>query len=248
MLMNTRLLSTVVAAVTLASFAVARAEENAFLDAPARTHAQLMNQVRSNDKVMSRFMRHFGMTRNEVIQYFTTLRLSTLQEDTVFTVYNVPEGTETIRARTLMYKKGTKVWVDANGTPILKESCGNPLLRGTDEQTSVLNPQAEGDPIANARPSAVPSTSPSDASSGIIASNVESSALLYPPAPPQDISGIILGGGSNFNPGFLLPLIAVPFVLDGGEGEPIPEPGTMIGLAVGAGLLAARKRRKSKQA
>ncbi len=107
-----------VVAVALSASATAQTEPNSFLMKPAPTHAALMQQIKSDEVVMNRFMRHFGMTREEVIEYFSGLKLSTIKESGPYLVYNTPETGE-IRARVLYYKKGTKVWVDSTGNYIL---------------------------------------------------------------------------------------------------------------------------------
>ncbi|MBS1708570.1 MAG: hypothetical protein JSS65_07595, partial [Armatimonadetes bacterium] len=111
---------------------VGRAEPNAFLNKSVKNHRELMRQVQSDATVMDRYERHFGMSRKEVVDMMSGLTLSETKEDAVFLVYNVPESGE-LRARSIFYRRGTKIWVDGSGQPVLKASCGNPLVRGTDK-------------------------------------------------------------------------------------------------------------------
>ena len=111
--------------------AVAQSEPNAFIGKPTPTIEALLSHVQSDDVVMSRFTRHFGMTREEVVAYLGSLKRGAIREDGAYLIYNTPESGE-IRARVLFYKKGTPVWMDDAGRYILKLSCGNPMIRGTD--------------------------------------------------------------------------------------------------------------------
>ncbi len=242
-IMNLRLMIAI-STILLAGLAAARTEPNSFLNKPAYSQSALIKQVESDAVVASRFSRHFGMTKSEVISYFKTLKLTELQEDGVYLVYNVPD-TEEVRARAIFYKKGTKVWIDQNGGLVLKASCGNPMARGTDVQTVPVEAEFNGETnlVSRTTPLDMQTDTILETSATPMPINVETSALAYPMVPPAAVQGI---GGGGFNPAFLLPLAAVPFIVDKPK-EPVPEPATMAIMAVGAGLLA-RKRRKAKQA
>lgn len=219
--------------------AFARSEPNAFLDQNVKNHAELMKQIRTNDEVMSRYMRHFGMTRQEVLDFFGSLKIDELEQDGVYLVYNVPETGE-IRAKAIFYKKGTKVWVDQNGGLVLKASCGNPMLVGTDRQGVSVSPTS-GPYVEAVRPVTVPETVATTASPAIIPMEVESSALIFPSSPPAEI--MTLAPPASFNPAILLPFIAVPLAFET-PNEPIPEPATMVGLCAGIGLVIARRKKR----
>jgi len=93
---------------------------------------------------MSRYMRHFGKTRAEMLEYLKTLKPGTLPADGVYLVYNSQEWEE-LQAKVMFFKKGMPVWTDPNGTVILKMSCGNPMVRGTDDTSIATSnePQLE---------------------------------------------------------------------------------------------------------
>lgn len=242
MRMNLVKTSVLAAFVLLASFATARTEPNSFLNKTVTTHAGLMAQVQTDDEVMQRFMRHFGMTRQQVIDYFSTLRIDTLKEDGVYLVYNVPESEE-IRARAIFYKTGTKVFVDQNGTLVLKLSCGNPMLRGTDSRTVAMATNVTANP-SPLRPVTVQGEGvPTDFTATTVPAELETSALPFPTEAPGQI--VPIASVSRFNPAFLLPLAAVPFVVTN-TNDPVPEPFTMVGIAAGAGLVAIKRRRRTK--
>lgn len=225
-----------VAAIVLASVALARPEENAFLNKPANTHAQLMGQIKTDNVVMDRYMRHFGMTRQEVIAYFSGLNRSRLDEDGVYLVYNVPDWGE-LRARALFYKKGTPVWKDADGRPILKASCGNPMVRGTDGAPPELDvevPEMDSEVFAFDAP-VTSETTP------VLMSNV-SPVLPEVATLPMAASAPGVPGVPGI--GWVLPLAAGFLVSGGGGGSPIPEPATIIIMGAGVAALAARRRNK----
>lgn len=230
------------AAATLVAVATARTEPNSFLNKPAKTHAELIKQVQSDDQVMSRFMRHFGMSRKEVLDYFGTLKLDTLKEDGVYLVYNVPESEE-LRARAIFYKSGTKVWVDQEGTIVLKESCGNPMMRGTDNTSIAMEQPVNANIVKPEEAIIVPTGTPTDLVAATLPADVESSALAFPSAAPASVSDVVTGGG-GFNPAFLLPAAIIPFIVTDNPPEVVPEPMTMIALAAGAGLIARKRRNK----
>lgn len=246
----------VLAATLLAVTIMARAEPNAFLNKAAYTQNALVTQVQNDPKVMSRYTRHFGMTKQEVIEYFKTLRLDTLKEDGVYLVYNVP-NTEEVRARSIFYKKGTKVWVDPDGGIVLKASCGNPMARGTDVQTVPISADYDAATELVTRDTPVELTTETILETEIVPSPVEleTSALAFPVAPPMEVGTLVttvppvIPGGGGFNPNFLFPIAAIPFILiDGGGGnEPVPEPATMVLLAAGGAAIAARKRKLAKK-
>ena len=237
----------VLVGVLAASMAVARTEPNSFFNVTVSSKAEMMRHIKSDNQVMVRFMRHFGMTRDEVITYFDSLHMEELKEDGVYLVYNVPESEE-IRARAIFYKKGTKVWVDPNGTIVLKASCGNPMLRGTDKTTVAIESPIET-AIAPVMPTeaVIPQGVPVPTVPQVLPDGIESSALPFAAESPADLTSIITSG-SSFNPAFLLPLAAVPFIIKDGDNPPdaIPEPATFVALASGAGLIAARRKKKAK--
>lgn len=233
------------AAVVLStSIAMARTEPNSFLNKPASTTSALVNQVKSDPVVASRYTRHFGMTKTEVEEYFKTLKLSTLEEDGVYLVYNVPD-TEEVRARAIFYKKGTKVWIDQNGGLVLKASCGNPMARGTDVQTVPITSEVDAVTNLTERPTEIIAKTDTilETSATPVPVAVESSALAFPTAPPASIASL---GGGGFNPLILAPLGAIPFVIKGKTpNDPVPEPTTMLVIGAGATALIAKKRKKA---
>src|SRR6185369_9779804 len=67
--------------VSAAAFASDRPEPNAFLNRKADTINQLIQEVQGDGVVADRYVRHFGKTKEELIQYFGTLHLARLNEE-----------------------------------------------------------------------------------------------------------------------------------------------------------------------
>ncbi len=240
--------------IVTATIALARPEPNAFLNKKAASTKQLVTQVQTDEQVMSRYMRHFGMTKEEVVAYFKTLRIDTLKEDGVYLVYNVP-GSEEVRAKAIFYKAGTKVWVDKNGGIVLKLSCGNPMARGTDVQTVPVEAMLESEPTLVTRTTELPLDTESILNAPLVEVmpvGLETSALAFPASPPLLVEPWVLTGGGtpSFNPFVLIPIGTIPFILiDGGGGnEPVPEPCTMILLGAAALKGLIKKRKTAKEA
>ena len=232
-------------AVGASSMALARTDPNSFLNRPANTLSELISQVNTDEQVSSRYMRHFGEDKAQVVEKFSKFKLGRLPSDGVYLVYNVP-GWEEVRARALFYRKGTLVWTDQDGTPVLKVSCGNPMVRGTDIGMATPTPGVNITPVANVRDLVAlqtPETTfvesvPSIATPGTVDINAADVLPATPPVPTA----------TNRPPvaGLIIPLTAGLLLgLNGGHTTPppVPEPCSMIALGIGAIAVAARKRR-----
>jgi hypothetical protein len=234
-------IAAVVALALIATAALARTERGSFLNRPAPNHDALMSQVRTDPVVADRFMRHFGMTKDEIVDYMDGLRLQRLQADGVFVVYNVP-GTEELRSKPLFFRNGTLVWVNQVGVPVLKASCGNPLVRGTDIGTALVTPSVTASrpaaPIAvSPIPNTVPVSTPIASFQPDLPIASAQNLVVEPDAPEVSRQSLVLP--------FILPVTAGLLLgLDRGDTNPVPEPGTMLTLAAGAALVAARRRKK----
>ena len=239
---NVYAMTACLAVLALGTFAFAQTGPNPFIKTPAPTLDALLGQIESDPIVMDRYMRHFGMMREEVLSYISSLSLGTVREDGVYLMYNTPESGE-IRARVLFFKKGTKVWVDVAGTYTLKVSCGNPMVRGTDDRV------AEQDETVALLPAGTLRELVASAPSGI--GHQELAATTQTPGLP-DIDAMLLAYTPPPIPVFtsspqLIEMLVIPFTAGIliRSGNPIPEPGTLLVLgAAVSGFIVARRRRK----
>jgi hypothetical protein len=108
-----------------------RMPPNSYLRQPAESRFQLVQQVRTDPVVSARFQRHFAMSHDEVVEYFSTLRTSRLEEGGRYLVWHVREGDGQHMTRWLTVSRGEPVFIDESGRPILKVVCGNPLVDRT---------------------------------------------------------------------------------------------------------------------
>lgn len=224
-----------------------RMDPNSFIKRPANTIDELVAQVKSDKEVMSRYMRHFGMTADEVVAYFKTLKKGAVAEDGAYLIYNTPESGE-IRARVLFYRKGTPVWVDRDGNYIMRVNCGNPMIRGTDlgktepTETVALHSTTDVRELVVEQPPGIATTSVSAIS--VAPPVAEYDAIVIedmPPAFPEEAPQIVIPPVL----GLIVPFTGAIMLNDRGSNPPIPEPASMIALGTGiAGFMVARRRRK----
>ncbi len=104
-----------------------RPEPNSFLNRSVHSTGELVQQMNTDPVVMDRFMRHFAMTRTEVVAMASQLSLAKIKNDTLMTVYNCNKRA-VIGSRVFVIKAGALVFVDKYGTPVLKKTCANPLF------------------------------------------------------------------------------------------------------------------------
>lgn len=223
-----------------------QSEPNAFIDKPTPTMESLLGAVRSDAVVMSRFMRHFGMTREEVLAYLGSLKRGAIREDGAYLIYNTPESGE-IRARVLFYRKGTAVWMDESGNYILKLSCGNPMIRGTDHRSADDPSEIAMKSFTDVR--ALVTDPPTGIDVGTMTRTVvppvvpETAAITFTSEPPTN--PVYTAGQLIVPAGLIIPYTANILI---STGKPIPEPASMLALGLGMASFAAMRRRKKAKA
>jgi hypothetical protein len=228
-------------AVSAASFASDRPEPNAFLNRKADTIDQLVREVRTDPVVADRYERHFGKQKDELIEYFGTLHLARLNEEGTYMIYSVDDS-GVIKARPQRLKAGSRVFADASGTPVLKASCGNAMVTGSNAQTAVITPSV-GSATETMRNVAVTSPESMSSITAPVALTPASPVALTPTMPGQISTG-------SSNQGLALPAAlaaiggAAAFLGGGGGSAPVPEPASI--LVIAGALVALKYRRKSK--
>jgi hypothetical protein len=238
-------------AVMAGSAAFARTEPNSFLNRPAGTVSALVQQAKTDPQVMGRFQRHFGWSKPEVVNFLSSLRPGTLKQDGVYLVYNVNKSEE-INAKVIFYKKGTRVWENAAGEPMMKVSCANPMVRGTDDR--MVDPPLIADIEDGLRPmeAVIDGEAQGEVVEAILPVDPSLEAQVAPGALMASMGSVpLLGAAAGFNPLWLTPLAGLAAIRTGGGNDdpenpppPVPEPATLLVIGAGAAALAARKRAK----
>jgi hypothetical protein len=238
-------LGAVATVVTLSGIAVARPELNAFINKPANSIPELIAQIKADKQVADRFMRHFSMTKQEVVEFVSSLRLGTISKSGYYTIYSAPDN-GILKAHVSFFKKGTPAFVDSDGNTVLRVKCANPFVVGKAPGiTAKANIQ---DTITTANEMSI--------TAGIVsAPNSEIEASI--PAVPEiseDLTdgslalGVVPTPPVTSSSGFLGSLLgvggAVSVMNKPPEPDPVPEPTSMVALSLGA-LALLRKKKKT---
>jgi hypothetical protein len=226
----------------VAGSAMARPELNAFINKPANSVPELIAQIKSDKQVADRFMRHFSMSKEEVLEFIETLRLGTLKESGYYTIYSAPEN-GVLKAHISFFKKGTPAFVDADGNAILRVKCANPFVGGPSK------PYATSEPSVSTTSSSLLAVAPTSMRTDSISVNT-------PNDPPQVVadnsitlkttpttSSPQIFSGNNSIAGILGLGGAAVFVNKGGK-DPVPEPASVLAISLGLGALLLRRKKK----
>jgi hypothetical protein len=238
-------LGAVAMVITLSGIAVARPELNAFINKPANSIPELIAQIKADKQVADRFMRHFSMTKQEVVEFVSSLRLGTISKSGYYTIYSAPDN-GILKAHVSFFKKGTPAFVDSDGNAVLRVKCANPFVVGKAPGiTAKANIQ---DTITTANEMSI--------TAGIVsAPNSEIEASI--PAVPEiseDLTdgslalGVVPTPPVTSSSGFLGSLLgvggAVSIMNKPPDPDPVPEPTSMVALSLGA-LALLRKKKKT---
>ncbi len=189
------------------------------------------------------------MSKSDLITYFEKLHVDKLQSTGSYVVYNVHDD-EVIRARVFRLKAGMPIFADASGKPILKISCGNPMVAPTPKVTIQVKPTPPEQHHYEAPPAPTPPAPP------VIV--VPAAPAAPAPAPVAPVVNNYAGGTVTNNNSsskvysslFILPVV---LIFNNHHGhttiikkQPTPEPASMLIMGFGAASLMIRKRKASK--
>jgi hypothetical protein len=221
---------------------LARPDQNAFINKNANSTAELVAQASRDKTVMDRYMRHYGMTRSEVLTYLGSLKPATIKEEGVYAIYSVPEGGK-IKMHLERLKVGHKVFAMQDGTPQLVLKCGNPLTLGPKQVVAYnRNPVSTVDVTAEETPVEIVMETETEVEPVAMMQPAEPTYTMTEPTPP-DTNPIPLTGGFNPLP---LALGGLAFINNGGGTSVVPEPFSIAILGAGVAMLGLRKRRNGK--
>ena len=240
---------------------------DAFLAFQVESTDELVAVLKTNPTLRKRYAKHFGVSEAEVVDFVKrSLVPYRLPADRAVNTYGVTKTGRIYSVRTRL-KKGTRVWANRSGVPILKWLCANPLTKRL-PGTKIASPKLVRPPhVAQVRPvrSLTPMvenavappivisenfTPPVFASeSGLEGTGIGNVAPIIPPG---------IGSSVRFPLGGLAAAAFIPFAFNGGgvttptpptpprPPDTIPEPATLVLLASGmpVGLVVLRRLRR----
>ena len=137
--MGTKLITLILVCAPILAHA-ARPDRNAYLNTPFTSVSGLVAEIKHDPAVADRYMRHFGMSKDEVIALISKMHVTRLDRDTPVTMFSVPAGGAIKTHHTVMHK-GERVFADADGNIILKMLCGNPVVGGREHTEVAFTPE-----------------------------------------------------------------------------------------------------------
>ena len=233
-----------VLAIASAAPATERTPAGSFLKFRATNVNQLANEIAKDTTARVRYAQHFGVSPDEVGKYFTkNLKLTTLKSPMkVQTWYVGKQGH--VYKKTKLYPKGTLVFASSDGKPLLAWSCGNPL-------SASLPLKLKEEPVV---------ASSGNVETKVLANPVETVTAAAVTSPPiVEVVAVAPVAAPMPMDALAMPPVAVPppvvsrfpwFLLFGFAPKPhdhpkVPEPGTLVAMAMGlsSGAFLIRRSR-----
>jgi hypothetical protein len=228
-----------------ALYAAPRTDPGSFLVYKADSVDSFVSQIASNKRVAARYARHYSMSPDKLIAYFReNIKIKTLDKPYRTTVYFMSKG-NIIKKKQRVLKAGSRVFVGPNGLPLLEWRCGNPLSKKlpvvvakdtgapTPDWAVAPAPVAE---IAASAAEALPQAVPIAAAPTLALQNIAPAAGGFSLSPPL----MILGGA--------LPMLIGGVAVNNSQSTPaVPEPSSILTLAMGASGIIAYTRRRGKR-
>jgi hypothetical protein len=227
-----------------------RTGPDSFLPYRAYTVEDLVSQVQNDSIVRQRLAKHFHVSQAELVTYLRdNIKVVTFSDSGWKPVYGVTRIGRIYKARDYFHEGG-KVFGLADGTPMLKYACGNPLVTQLPpvEKKVVMvpkpAPKVEVPPVTAAPPqySEVVETPVAPIPEAPVEVQSPEERVLIAQAPAAPRFEVLPTTVSRSLP--VWPLLPLFF---GGGGPPvIPEPSSVVllagGLAALAGILRRRRR------
>lgn len=204
-----------------------------------------------NDRVVAlRYSKQFNMSTGKLVAYFhDNLRLSRLSHSGYYTMYFVTPSGRIINQNVYL-PQGERVFIAPNGKPVIAVRCGNPITRSL----PVVKPKTiEKSVVQRILPSSTcgqtdamqPDLSPESME---IAPLPSANAAIEPMTPEPVVMAVAPVQSS-------LSFLAVPTALAGSltglvpllvrHSPPVPEPSSLLMLAIGGASIAFRSRRRN---
>jgi hypothetical protein len=239
-----------VAACARPSLAAQRPQRNtppdSFLWQKVGSVPELISQVQQNALVRKHLAAHFKVPEKDLTEYLKrNLTVVTIQKSGRYPVWGVTRTGRIYRSSSY-FRKGWRAFGLKDGTPLLKWSCGNPMVTSLPE---VPTPMAQlPPPVSLPPPPAPPPPAPVDTAEAVTPM-VSQPEEAIPPSPLYVASAPAPAApATTLAVRTTAPWLLLPLLFHTGGGPPIPEPATLTLLGAGAVALGAlgrlRRRRR----
>jgi len=234
-----------------------RPVRNSFIDRPVGEISDLIAHVKADRVVADRYERHFAMDRTTLLRFLDGLHRGRLQQDGVYTIYSVPQGGR-LKMHLGRIRRGEAMFFNRSGQPTLVAKCGNPVALGP-SRAQKANPAAvvPGESqeartmeldiarLADAMEEPTVALEPSLPATESAMANAAPASFAGDVVP---VTATGLGAGSFLASFSFLTSLAAALPMQRTQPSktaPVPEPASMVALAVGAASLRQRSRRRS---